>query len=82
MHKGTFMDKYSQSDTVFFSQRFFPYFVTQFFGAFNDNIYKNTLLIFVAFASANQLPISSTLFINLAAGIFILPFFLFLQQQA
>lgn len=77
MHKGTFMDKCSQSDTVFFSQRFFPYFVTQFFGAFNDNIYKNTLLIFVAFASANQLPISSTLFINLAAGIFILPFFLF-----
>lgn len=58
-------------------RRFLPYFVTQFFGAFNDNIFKNTLLLFVAFASRDQLAISSDLFINLAAGLFILPFFLF-----
>lgn len=58
-------------------RRFFPYFMTQALGAFNDNIYKNTLLLFVAFASADSLPISSNLFINLAAGLFILPFFLF-----
>jgi len=58
-------------------RRFFPYFATQFFGAFNDNIFKNTLLLFVAFASSDQLAISSDLFINLAAGLFILPFFLF-----
>ncbi|SHF96717.1 MFS transporter [Vibrio gazogenes] len=59
------------------SRRFLPYFITQFFGAFNDNVFKNTLLLFVAFSSAGQLAISSTLFINLAAGLFILPFFLF-----
>ncbi|MDW6003556.1 MFS transporter [Vibrio mangrovi] len=59
------------------TRRFLPYFVTQFFGAFNDNVFKNTLLLFVAFASVDQLVISSTLFINLAAGLFILPFFLF-----
>ncbi|KUI99628.1 MFS transporter [Vibrio sp. MEBiC08052] len=59
------------------SRRFLPYFITQFFGAFNDNVFKNTLLLFVAFSSADQLAISSTLFINLAAGLFILPFFLF-----
>ncbi|WP_162046046.1 MFS transporter [Vibrio taketomensis] len=58
-------------------RRFLPYFVTQFFGAFNDNIFKNVLLLFVAFAGAGSLPISSNLFINLAAGLFILPFFLF-----
>lgn len=58
-------------------KRFLPYFITQFFGAFNDNIFKNVLLLFVAFAGASALPISSNLFINLAAGIFILPFFLF-----
>lgn len=58
-------------------RRFLPYFVTQFFGAFNDNIFKNVLLLFVAFAGAGALPISSNLFINLAAGLFILPFFLF-----
>jgi 1-acyl-sn-glycerol-3-phosphate acyltransferase len=58
-------------------KRFLPYFITQFFGAFNDNIFKNVLLLFVAFAGAEALPISSNLFINLAAGLFILPFFLF-----
>ncbi|MBW3694547.1 MFS transporter [Vibrio sp. T187] len=58
-------------------KRFLPYFITQFFGAFNDNIFKNVLLLFVAFASVESLPISSNLFINLAAGLFILPFFLF-----
>ncbi len=58
-------------------RRFLPYFVAQFFGAFNDNIFKNVLLLFVAFSASSALPISSHLFINLAAGIFILPFFLF-----
>lgn len=67
----------NQPAPIFLSRRFFPYFVTQFLGAFNDNIYKNTLLLFVAFASVDELPMSSTLFINLAAGLFILPFFLF-----
>jgi len=58
-------------------RRFLPYFVTQFFGAFNDNIFKNVLLLFFAFAGVGALPVSSNLFINLAAGLFILPFFLF-----
>lgn len=58
-------------------RRFLPYFVTQFFGAFNDNIFKNVLLLLVAFAGSGALPLSSDLFINLAAGLFILPFFLF-----
>lgn len=58
-------------------RRFLPYFITQFFGAFNDNIFKNVLLLLVAFAGSGALPVSSDLFINLAAGLFILPFFLF-----
>ncbi|HHF0488462.1 TPA: MFS transporter [Vibrio antiquarius] len=58
-------------------RKFLPYFITQFFGAFNDNIFKNVLLLFIAFAGSSALPISSNLFINLAAGLFILPFFLF-----
>ncbi|UTZ36893.1 MFS transporter [Vibrio campbellii] len=68
----------SDSQSSLLRQRkFLPYFVTQFFGAFNDNIFKNVLLLFVAFAGSSALPISSNLFINLAAGLFILPFFLF-----
>lgn len=63
--------------SLFRERRFLPYFITQFFGAFNDNIFKNVLLLFVAFAGTGALPVSSHLFINLAAGLFILPFFLF-----
>ncbi|WP_076585155.1 MFS transporter [Vibrio ostreicida] len=67
----------NRSTSLLTQTRFLPYFVTQFFGAFNDNIFKNVLLLLVAFAGAGSLPISSNLFINLAAGLFILPFFLF-----
>ncbi len=58
-------------------RRFLPYFATQSLGAFNDNVYKNVLLIFVAFAAPGALPFDSDLVVNLAAGLFILPFFLF-----
>ena len=34
------------------SRRFLPLFVTQFFGAFNDNAFKNALLIWIAYESA------------------------------
>ncbi len=56
-------------------RRFGPFFWTQFLGAFNDNVYKNALIILIAFglASAGD----TDLLINLAAGLFILPFFLF-----
>ena len=67
----------SSQPSLLTQKRFLPYFITQFLGAFNDNIFKNVLLLFVAFASVDTLPISSNLFINLAAGLFILPFFLF-----
>ena len=58
-------------------RRFLPYFLTQALGAFNDNVYKNILLIFIAYASVHTLPLNADLLINLAAGLFILPFFLF-----
>ena len=63
--------------TLLTQRRFLPFFVTQFLGAFNDNIYKNGLLLMVAFAAASALPFNSALFVNLAAGLFILPFFIF-----
>jgi 1-acyl-sn-glycerol-3-phosphate acyltransferase len=56
-------------------RRFGPFFLTQFFGAFNDNVYKNALIILIAFQPEGQGD-SNTL-INLSAGLFILPFFLF-----
>ncbi len=58
-------------------RRFCPFFLTQFFGAFNDNVYKNALIILIAFQSAGQGLGESNTLINLSAGLFILPFFLF-----
>lgn len=61
--------------TNFFTQkRFFPYFCTQFFGAFNDNVYKNALLIFITFRLVVE---NQGVLLNIAAIAFILPYFLF-----
>lgn len=54
-------------------KRFLPFFLTQFFGAFNDNVFKNALVIMIAFKASEN----SDVLVNLAAGLFILPFFLF-----
>ncbi|MCR9941515.1 MFS transporter [Vibrio owensii] len=62
---------------MFLTKRFFPYFVTQCLGALNDNIYKNVLLLMVTYSQIDSVPMSVDLFVNLAAGLFILPFFLF-----
>lgn len=58
------------------SRRFGPFFATQFLGAFNDNVFRNALVIVIAFQSAN-LGISSDVLVNICGGLFILPFFLF-----
>lgn len=59
------------------SARFLPLFITQFLGAFNDNVYKNALVIYIAFSAADQMKLNSSIMVILAGGIFILPFFLF-----
>jgi hypothetical protein len=57
-------------------RRFAPFFWTQLLGALNDNVFKNALVILFAFgATAGGL--SPDVLVNLAGGIFILPFFLF-----
>ncbi len=58
-------------------RRFLPFFCTQFLGAFNDNVYKNALVIMLAFHATSITAISSGMLVNLCAGLFILPFFLF-----
>ncbi len=58
-------------------RRFLPFFITQFFGAFNDNVFKNALIILIAFQGAQFIDTSADLLINISAALFILPFFLF-----
>ncbi len=56
-------------------KRFLPFFVTQLLGAFNDNIFKQSLILAILF----KLAVSADrhLLVNLCALLFILPFFLF-----
>ncbi len=58
-------------------RRFLPFFGTQALGAFNDNVYKNTLVIIATYHAAQFTSIKPALLTNLAGGLFILPFVLF-----
>lgn len=59
------------------TRRFAPFFGTQFLGAFNDNLFKNALVVLLTFQAASWTTLSAGVLANLAAGIFILPYFLF-----
>ena len=56
-------------------RRFLPFFIVQFLGALNDNLFKNALVLLVAFQATSEA--RSGMLVNLAAGLFIVPFFLF-----
>jgi MFS family permease len=55
-------------------RRFLPLFVTQFLNAFNDNLYKNAMVLFVVYQLLNN-EADETWFSALTTAIFILPFF-------
>ncbi|GHF11921.1 hypothetical protein GCM10017044_02230 [Kordiimonas sediminis] len=59
------------------SGRFLPLFITQFLGAFNDNLFRSALIMLITFRLADQVGVSSAVLNNLAIGLFILPYFLF-----
>ncbi|MCL1488004.1 MAG: MFS transporter [Marinobacter sp.] len=58
-------------------RRFLPFYLTQFSGAFNDNLYKNALLLLITFTTAGWAGLPVDLVVNLAAFLFIVPYFLF-----
>ena len=57
-------------------RRFAPFFWTQALGAFNDNAFRNALVMLVAFQMGLD-DRTVSLYANLAPALFILPFFLF-----
>lgn len=57
--------------------RFMPLFITQFLGAFNDNVFKNALVVLIAFGALRSTSLSAATMVNLCAALFILPFLLF-----
>jgi len=56
-------------------KRFLPFFITQLLGAFNDNIFKQSLILAILFKISSGA--DKSLLVNLCALLFILPFFLF-----
>ncbi|MGF6094203.1 MFS transporter [Pseudomonas sp. 18175] len=61
--------------TLLRTRRFLPFFITQLLGAFNDNIFKQSLILAILY----KLTIDGdrSIWVNLCALLFILPFFLF-----
>lgn len=55
---------------------FGAYFWTQFLGAFNDNVFRNALVILIAFRSWSIAGLEPGAVVALAGGVFILPFVL------
>jgi len=62
---------------LFKYKRFSAMFATQFLGAFNDNVFKQGLILVLTFMAAAKLGMRVSLLNNLAAMLFVLPFFLF-----
>lgn len=59
------------------TRRFLPLLVTVVLGAANDNVFKNAMVILVLYSIAGGAPAGGPLLVTMAAGLFILPFFLF-----
>jgi len=59
------------------SRRFLPMFLTQFFGALNDKVYKQALLLVFTYGLISQQSANVSTLNNLAALLFILPYFIF-----
>ena len=58
-------------------KRFAPFFWTQLLGAFNDNVFKNALVILFTLTPPSDVSLSRDALVNLASGLLILPFFVF-----
>ena len=58
-------------------RRFGPFFLTQFLGALNDNVFKTALLTVLTYHALSWTTLDPALLNNLIPGLFILPFLLF-----
>jgi 1-acyl-sn-glycerol-3-phosphate acyltransferase len=69
--------KQSSQFRLLSERRFAPFFIAQALAAFNDNLFKNVLVILATYQTAQYTSIAPELLTNIAAGLFILPYVLF-----
>ena len=58
-------------------RRFGPFFWTQFFGAFNDNVFKTALVVILTYDALSWTTMSPAMLNSLIPGLFILPYVVF-----
>ena len=63
--------------TLIHQRKFLPLFITQFLGAFNDNVFRTALVTVITYHTANFNINHNPALISLAMGLFVLPFFIF-----
>jgi len=63
--------------SLFRNPRFLPLFLTQFFGALNDNLFKSALIMLLTYRIVTGTGEHAQVLVTLAGGLFILPFLLF-----
>ncbi len=63
--------------SLFSARRFGPLFVTQFLGAFNDNLFKTAFIFLVAYHLRADDPLAAATLATVATAVFMLPFLLF-----
>ncbi len=66
-----------KNEHILGTRRFLPMFLTQFFGALNDNVFKQSLLLVITYGWIQQQTASVSTLNNVAALLFILPYFIF-----
>lgn len=66
-----------KNEHILSSRRFLPMFLTQFFGALNDNVFKQSLLLIFTYGLIQVHFASDSTLNNVAAMLFILPYFIF-----
>ena len=64
--------EYSSQFLLLSSRRFLPLFIIQFFGAFNDSVFKNALVILITYVTAEQAGMNAQIMVTMAAGVFIM----------
>jgi 1-acyl-sn-glycerol-3-phosphate acyltransferase len=76
-HQNAESRKQGSQWRLLIERRFAPFFVAQALAAFNDNLFKNVLVLLATFKTSEYTTMPPALLANLAAGLFILPYVLF-----
>ncbi|WP_434778338.1 MFS transporter [Neisseria sp. Ec49-e6-T10] len=63
--------------SFFYKRRFFPLFGSQLLSVFNDNLVRVSIFVLITYHGLGVLGIEPALLNNVAAGLFMLPYFLF-----